>query len=166
VADAWTITDKWSDTLDDLAGKFGPVERKRQMAEVGLKMVARLKRFHGRKGFGNEKPYKPLKGKWRYHGRKTLVGGSVVNKTKITKSSKPLVDSRNFKRSWQVLDLKSGEINIGCDTEKYRKLAYIHGDTESARTVMPERGNWNWGKRPADLAHRAYLKKFDKDIFN
>ena len=163
---AWSTKDEYTPALELIIGKFGDRGRKEAFRSVGYMTKARLKRFmQNSLGFGNERPYAPLKIKFRYHGRKTLVGGSTVSKTPVTSASKPLIDGGDFRRAWEILQLKPGDVVLGCDEERFRKLAFIHGNTTYPRRIIPERGNWDWSGKSADFVQEVYLKHFDEDVF-
>jgi hypothetical protein len=213
MADNWEIEDEWTETLDLLVDKFSDKGRKKRFKKLGYQMKARAKRMMTKsKGFGNERPYAPLKIKYRYHGRKTVAankrnltfarkhsrsatvlsarssrsggvniyGVSKVSKTKVTSSTKPLIDRGGFRRSWDVLELKPGMVVMAPDSEFHRGLAAIHGGDDKATQIttssrsgavnlsrtIPNRGDWDWGKRAADAAEAAYMKDIDKDIFD
>lgn len=193
MARSWSVDDDWTPTLNKIEGKFSANGRKKRFKNLGYKMVARAKRMMSRSlGFGNQRQYESLKIKWRYRGRKTLAanktnlrfaaknprsahvvrsggeatGVSKVSKKKVTGATRPLIDRGGFRRSWNVLLLKVGQVIFGPDSEFYRNLASIHGDPDGARSIMPERGNWDWGRKSIAEAEKHYYKDFDKGIFD
>jgi hypothetical protein len=110
-------------------------------------------------------------------GGENIYGVEKVSKTKVTAKTKPLIDTGAFRRSWGVQALKPGMVVVAPDSEFHRGLAAIHGGPTKGVTsgrsgainlsrTIPNRGDWDWGKKAADEAEAAYMKDFDKDIFD
>lgn len=151
------VKDEWTPTLQELTEKFSPREMRKFFGDIGQKVVHDLKRDMARsKGFSDKKRYRKLRIKWRYHGRKTLVAGSKVDKTKVTSSTRPLIDSGETMRSWTVRKYTHRLVEVGP-----RKPA------EQAKASYNDRsrGHWDWGNKSTDEVWEALLGHVDKGIW-
>jgi len=141
--------------LDKLDENLAPGTQRKAMRKGAVWLTTEIKSNIGAsKGLENQKKYKKLKIKYRYHGRKTRVmnkrnialakklravnrrsavivgddeGISFTNKTKVTKATKPLVDRGNFKRSWGVLRARADRVDVGPRDGHNGALAIYHG---------------------------------------
>lgn len=154
--DAWTVVDNVSPALQRLAHNLERARGRRQFAMYGQKTAAMAKRAMSHSvGFSDQVPYKKLKIKWRYHGHKQLMRGDVVNKTRVTARSKPLIDTGALRRSWGVLRVKPGRVDVGNTTSAEKNKASYNDD----------RGRWDWGRRPADVITRMFQEAIDRGVF-
>lgn len=156
---------------------------KRFFGDLGERIVFVVKRQMDRqRGFGNDKKYKKLKIKWRYHGRKELVASkrnmarrirgtgirettikgkntklvSVADKTKVTASTVILQDMGDLKRSWDVLKFDEGRVEVGPLTPAEKEKAYYNDD----------RGNWDWGTKSIPVVEKEFLGYLDKHFWD
>lgn len=192
-ADVTTIKDEWSPTLELLLDKLSGPERRKFFGDLGMRTVGVIKNKMSRsKGFGNNRRYRKLKIKWRYHGhkevaaskknlaravrgasitsewvsasRRTRSGGSllrerkrikIVDKTKVTSSTKPLIDLGHLLRSWSVRKRGVGFVEFGPRTPAEAEKAYYNED----------RGQWNWKTKSADRVMEDFLGYIDEGVF-
>ena len=181
-ADVTMIKDEWSPTLELLLDKLSGSERRKFFGDLGMRTVAVIKNKMSRsKGFGNNRRYRKLKITHRYHGSKDLIaskqniarsrpgakinigviGGKsartirVTDKTKVTGSTRPLIDTAALLRSWDVRRYGSGFVEFGPRTPAEAEKAYYNED----------RGQWNWKAKSADRVMDDFLGYIDEGIF-
>lgn len=176
------VKDEWTPTLQKLVKKLSNHERKRFYGDLGEKIVFVIKNNMDRSiGFGDKRPYKKLKIKWRYRGGKNLIASTrnirraprgsqirmetiggvrretirVADKQKVTSSTKPLIFTTALLRSWNVRRFGPGFVEIGPHTAAESEKAIYNDD----------RGDWNWRRRNSKEALDRFLEYIDDEIW-
>ena len=152
------VTDEWSDALTKVVKAFSDEQQRLALSDLGYRLVIRVKQFMSQSlGFATAVKYKPLLIRWRYHGRKTLVGGSTVNKTAVTSSTRPLIDTAALMNSWDVTSCDHRRVDVSPKTNAELAKAYFNDD----------RGDWTWegeatAQSAADFALSIWARNFDR----
>ncbi len=160
---------------------LAPVKRKRFFGDLGEKIVASIKSMMvAQLGWGNRKPYRTLKIKWRYHGRKSLsdtaanrakiswsmageaaraVGAgsgklSVVDKTRVGPDTKALIDLADLLEQWGVTDHDADSVVIKPKTGREGEKAFYNDD----------RGDWDWRKYNSDEVFHRFTGFIDEEV--
>jgi len=176
--------------LELLDRNLSPPQQRKAMRKGAIWLTTAIKYNIGAStGLENQKRYKRLKIKYRYHGRKELAttranikfaernprsadiipGGGVlkVSKTKVTNATRPLVDRGNFKRSWGVLRSRADRVDVGPRDGHNGALAIYHGPgkPDSVRK-QKNRTDTRWGKRTAGQFIKVFMRMVDAGVFD
>ena len=150
------LKNEWDDTLEDLERNLAEAEQKKALKNIGFKMVFMIKQMMSAQlGFGNNLPYRKLKGKFRYRKPRGLVGGLTTIKSPITALTKALIDFGDLVRSWDVLKLNSKKVEIGPNTAHESMKAFYNDD----------RGDWEWSDKRSDEARDMWINNIEKGIW-
>jgi len=176
--------------LDKLDGNLSPGTQRKAMRKGAVWLTTAIKYNIGAsKGLENQKRYKRLKIKYRYHGRKELSptranikfaernprsadvipGGGVlkVSRTVVTGATKPLVDRGNFKRSWGILRARADRVDVGPRDGHNGALAIYHGPGKpDAVRKQKNRTDTRWGRRTADQFVKVFMRMVDAGVFD
>jgi len=78
----------------------------------------------------------------------------ITNKTKVTDSTKALIDLGDLRRSWDVLLATNAYVDVGNVTPLEKLKAYYNDD----------RGHFDWGRISSNEAVEAYMADFDRQM--
>ena len=181
MSDVRVLRDQISPAVAKALNGLSSTKRKRFFGDLGEKIVASIKTMMiAQMGWGNRKPYRALKIKWRYHGRKSLtdtaanrgrinwsmageaaravgVGSgqvSVVDKSRVTADSKALIDLADLLEQWGVSDHDNESVTVKPKTGREAEKAAYNDD----------RGDWDWRKNNSDDVFRRFTGFIDKEV--